>query len=256
MNRHPKEIEEYIRENVKGKTTKELLQLINEKFGDIFTESSLRAYKTNHHMPSGTPTGNKEGTYRNYSKEIHEFILKNCTGIGSKAMAEMVNRTFGTKYTQSQMKSYYGNHHINSGLTGYFEKGAPSHNKGKKGLHFDGSEKGWFQKGHEPTNHREVGSERVDADGYTLVKIKEPKTWAPKHKLLWEKEYGKIPKGSVLIFLDGNKNNITMENLAVITMEENLALNRAKLRSENQEHTNTGILIVRVKAAIKRRKTT
>lgn len=255
MKRYPKEVHQFIAQNVEGRTTKELVELVNARFGPIFTEGKMKSYKANHKLKSGTPCGLPAGRPTElYPEEIRKFIEQNHAGVGPKDMAELLNKTFGTNYTQAQMKSYYGNHDINSGLTGHFRKGHTPPNKGQKGYHSPGSEKGWFQKGHDPVNHKPVGSERVDVDGYTLIKTAEPNIWTPKHKVIWEAANGKVPEGHVLTFLDGDKGNITLDNLALITMAESLEITRSGLRSSNPEFTKTGILIAKVKITRSKRK--
>lgn len=137
-------------------------------------------------------------------------------------MAELLNKTFRTDYTQEQMKSFYGNNDISSGLTGYFKKGQASHNK------------------------MPVGTEVIKGDGYLWKKIAEPNKWRQKHILVWEEKNGKVPEGHVLTFLDGDRTNVDIENIALITMAESLQLTRMELRSENPEFTKTGILIARI----------
>jgi hypothetical protein len=127
-----------------------------------------------------------------------------------------LNKTFGTNYTKTQLKSYYSNHKINSGQTGCFPKGNVPINKGKKGYHAPGCEKGWFEKGSIPLNHKSVGSERIDVDGYTLVKTKEPNKWEFKHKLIWTNHNGEIPKDHAILFGDGDKQNFDIENLLIV----------------------------------------
>lgn len=255
MRRYPEEVHKFIAENVQGRTTKELVELVNAKFGPIFTESKMKSYKTNHKLKSGTPCGLPAGRPTElYPEEVKKFIEENHKGVGPKAMAELLNKTFGTNYTREQLKSYYGNHKINSGLTGYFKKGHTPANKGVKGYHTPGCEKGWFKKGQKPLNHKPVGSERIDVDGYTLIKTAEPNIWEPKHKVLWEEKNGKVPEGHVLTFLDGDKRNISLENLALITMAESLEITRSNLRSANPDFTKTGILIAKVKIARSKRK--
>lgn len=73
-----------------------------------------------------------------------------------------------------------------------------------------------FKKGDVPLNTRPIGSERMDADGYTLVKVTD-RNWKLKHRLIWEKTYGKIPKGYNIQFKDGNKQNMDISNLYMIS---------------------------------------
>lgn len=187
---------------------------------------------------------------KKYSQKVKDYIQENFKGVGHKEMAERLTAEFGIIYTASQIKSYYGNHGLNSGLTGRYEKGNHPHNKGKKGC-APGSEKGWFKKGQTPKNHKPVGSERiVNKDGYHLMKTAEPNIWRLKHQVLWEQANGEIPRGHIVIFLDGNKDNITLKNLALVSKSENARLNQSKLRSTEPSLTQTGILIARLKTHV------
>lgn len=167
-NAYPKEVEEFIRKNAPGKRRKEIAEITNAAFGTKFTESSVSAYMKNHNIQSGMPRhalpGDRESKV--YSPEVVEYISQNYLGCGPKEMTDRLNKMFGTKYSYSQMKGYYARNRLNSGITGYFEKGHISHNKGKKGLYFKGSEKSWFQKGHVPSDWQPVGTVKKRSDGY------------------------------------------------------------------------------------------
>lgn len=251
MQRYPKEISEFITEKVVGRTTKELVKMINDEFGTTFTESKIQSYKTNHGLKSGTPIGKPAGMGSNvFPLEVREFIIQNIQGIGPKEMTELLNKTFNKNYKASQIKNYYANNKLSSGLTGYFDKDHIPQNKGKKGQCAPGCEKGWFRKGNTPENHKPVGSERIDTkDGYTLIKNAEPNVWELKHKVIYEEVHGKVPDGCVVTFLDGDITNLKIDNLEAITMGESLLLNRSKLRFVDADLTRTGILIVKVKQA-------
>lgn len=251
MKKYSDEFHSFVRENVKGLTTKELVLLVNSKFDYDVTENQMKAYKNNRGLKSGTPTGRAAGIpTKLYPKEVVDFIQENHKGVGPKKMADLLNVTFDTDYTRGNLKSYYGNHDIDCGIDGRFKKGNVPPNKGKKGIYAPGSEKGWFKKGDIPKNHRKVGSERVDRDGYTLVKTEEPNVWTLKHKVIWEKVNGKVPAGHKLLFKDGDSKNITLENLMLITDYEMLVLNRKKLIFQDPELTKTGVLIARLDGKI------
>ena len=55
--RYPREVHEFIAANVVGRTTRELVSLVNARFNLDFTESAMKSYKTNHHLKSGTLGG-------------------------------------------------------------------------------------------------------------------------------------------------------------------------------------------------------
>ncbi|MEG2050916.1 MAG: HNH endonuclease signature motif containing protein [Oscillospiraceae bacterium] len=252
--RYSKEVRAFIEENVKGRTGVELTNLVNEKFGLNLTESQIKSYKTNHHLTSGTPHGKHKGyPTKKFPAEVKKFIQENYKGTGHQNMANLLNSKFNANYTMSQIKGYYCNHGLNSGITGRFEKGHISPNRGIKGIYPPGSEKGWFKPGDTPKNHRPVGSERIASDGYLYIKTAEPKTWELKHHLIWQEHYGEIPEGNMLIFLDGNKLNLDIKNLALVSSQEHLMLNRSGLRTECKELTESGILVAKLKIATKER---
>jgi hypothetical protein len=253
MKRYSQEIHNFIAESVEGTTTKELVILVNAKFGIDFTESKMKSYKTNHKLKSGTPGGLPAGRPTElYPEEIRKFIEENHAGNGPKDMAELLNKTFGTSYTYSQMKSCYGNHSIDSGLAGYFQKGHIPANKGLKGAG------GWkptqFKKGHMPVNYRPVGSERVNVDDYVEIKVADPKTWVGKHTLIWEEYNGLVPKGYVVIFGDGNRRNFDINNLLLVSRIQLVRLNQNGLIQNDADLTRSAIIVTDIISKMSERK--
>ena len=179
-----------------------------------------------------------------YTEEQKQFIIDNNYGKYSKELADLFNQRFNTNITAKEIKYFRTNYRLNSGLTGRFEKGHKTWNKGLKG--YIGANKTSFKKGNIPHNYRPVGSERINIDGYYEVKVADPNVWELKHRYIWEQTNGKIPKGHKLIFLDGNRNNVALENLKLISDSENLIMNNYKLRYTKQELTKSGILISKV----------
>lgn len=82
----------------------------------------------------------------------------------------------------------------------------------------------FFPKGHIPPNVKPVGSERIHPDGYIMVKIRNHK-YVLKHRLIWEMEYGRIPPGHCLKFIDGNPLNCVLGNLRLTTRANNMKEN-------------------------------
>lgn len=107
-----------------------------------------------------------------------------------------------------------------TGRTGQFTKGQTSHNAGKKGLRFPGSEKGWFRKGERrgvaTKLYQPIGTERVSKDGYRERKINDDmplqRRWRGVHLVEWEAKNGPLPKGHALKCLDGDKLNTDPSN--------------------------------------------
>ena len=83
-----------------------------------------------------------------------------------------------------------------------------------------------FKKGNVPLNHKPLGYERINVDGYIEVKVREPNVFKAKHRVLWEKHHGKIPRSHNVQFRDGNRQNIELDNLYLVSRSD-------QLRNEN-----------------------
>lgn len=180
-----------------------------------------------------------------YTHEEIMFILWNYRDYGHRELTALINQRFSLDLTESQIKGFLANHHLNSGRTGYFPKGNVPYNKGTHTC-APGCEKTQFAPGHTPANHRPVGSERINVDGYTEVKIAEPKKWRMKHVLVWEAANGPVPKGHTVIFGDGDHANFALDNLILVTRGELAVLNHSGLIQGDADLTRTGVLITRV----------
>lgn len=111
-----------------------------------------------------------------------------------------------------------------------FIKGAIPWNKGRKGLPSIGrSTQAQFKPGSKPGNWLPIGSHRLSKEGYLQRKVTDtgypPKDWIAVHTLLWEEHNGPVPEGHCLCFRDGNKQNIVLENLELITRAERMRRN-------------------------------
>ena len=187
-----------------------------------------------------------------YTDAEHKFLHDFVSGHTYKEIVEEYNKRFEEPITISRVKGYIANHKLNTGKTGRYEKGNIPFNKGMKGWSAPGTEKTRFKKGNLPSNTKPIGYERITKDGYIEVKIKmRPSSsscndnFIAKHRLVFEEANGPVPKGCKIIFLDGDKKNCSIENLALVTEAENLQLTRCGLRSKNPKLMQTGILIAK-----------
>lgn len=119
-----------------------------------------------------------------------------------------------------------------------FRKGQAPSNKGKRQEEFmsaEGIERTKatrFRPGQTPYNARPVGYERIDKNGYVLVKVEGERKMVPKHRHVWQQHHGPIPKGMLVTFRDGNRRNCDIENLELRTMQDNA---RHTVRNETPE---------------------
>lgn len=105
-----------------------------------------------------------------------------------------------------------------------------------------------FKKGNTPKNHREVGSERVGKDGYLWVKVAEPNKWRCKHRIIWEEANGPIERGYNVQFKDGNPQNISLDNLYLISRAQQLKEQNSLTARYPKELQD----IIRLRGAVKR----
>lgn len=192
---------------------------------------------------------------RRYTDEERTFLREIVPGHSFAVIAETFNAKFENPITVAQVKSFVGNNKLNTGRTGHFPKGNVPFNKGMK-IYWTGGEATRFKKGQAPVNHRPVGSSRVNADGYTEIKVSEPNKWRSLHVVTWEESNGSVPKDCVIIFGDGNKQNTTLENLILVTRAELVMLNKFKLIGASAELTKTGVLVADLRMKLHKNRVT
>lgn len=162
-------------------------------------------------------------TYTWYFKLTEEHIqyLRDHQHLNRQELLFQFNAKFNTELTLNGLNSRC--HRLNIKSTyqkqanaGSFAKGLTPWNKGKKGLRVSPASE--FKKGNLPQQTRPVGSmRRTLRDNILQIKIANPRVWRDVHKLIYEEHHGPIPKGHVIIFLDGDKNNFDVQNLACIS---------------------------------------
>lgn len=189
-----------------------------------------------------------EMTGHQYTTEQLAYLRRHAV-VERRYLAMAFNNHFGTALSESAIKQTCHRLGIKTGRTGRFEPGNLPYNTGTKGLKTGSCTS--FKAGHMPHNHQPVGTEVIDnKDGYTKVKIAEPKTWRYKHLLVWEEHNGPLPKGKIVIFGDGNKGNFDPANLIAIERRELAYLNRNKLIKPDVELTKTAVNIAKVAAKV------
>lgn len=187
--------------------------------------------------------------------EMVDFMLEIIPGHEeSEIRAEFLEK-FGIELTEGQIGNFKHKYHIKSGTDGgRFKKGQKSHNKGKQMPEhiYDRCARTMFKKGNIPHNHKEIGSTRLDTDGYIMIKIAEPNKWQLFQRYVWEKENGrKLQKNECVIFLDGNKENFEPDNLMAIKRSELARINQNHRVTNNKDLTKAGVYIEMIKERIR-----
>lgn len=192
-----------------------------------------------------------------FNQEQIDFIVKNYKGIPFKELTKKFNTKFNTNFEVKQIQRFCGNNKLHNGIIGgRFEKGHQPWNKGTKGLckaNRTSFKKGQLN-GRAKQLYKPVGSERLDKDGYLLIKVKDPNVWKLKHRVIWEEKHGKIPSKHCLMFLDGNKQNCSLENLVLVKRKDLVRFNQLRLPNNDPNITKVGLQVVEIKNQIVKRK--
>jgi len=245
---------DFIKNNCKGKTTYELTEMLNNQFNTDLTRNQVIACMKNRKITSDINRKLlSQFLKRKYTDEQSDFIRENITGTTRKDLVELFNTHFKLEISLSQMIGFIKNNHFKSGLDCRFKVGKISANKGMKAIYAERS-KTCFKKGCIPYNQKSVGTEIVQEDGYTKVKIAEPNKWRFKQQLIWEKHNGIIPQGYTLVFGDRNRHNFDIDNLILVSKQQLLILNIKKLIQANADLTRTGVIIADLYQEISKRK--
>ena len=257
---YTEEMKKYIADNCKGKAIIELQQEFNNKFNTNVTYKAMKSYLSGHKLK----VGRRNGRNRKYKDEHIEFIKNNVKGITLKELTNSFNEKFNMDVSESAIANIKNKYNLQSGLVGgQFVKGQVSFNKGKRWNEYmsengqKNSRRTTFKKGNIPANAREIGSERIDKNGYILIKVQDGhknKNWIRKHRHLYEQKYGKIPEGHKVIFADGNIRNFDLNNLIVVSDAEELIMNQCNLFKKDTELTKSGAIIAKLLDKVNKRK--
>ncbi|MCC5855154.1 MAG: HNH endonuclease [Idiomarina sp.] len=230
----------------------EIAESFNFAFGTTITEKALRSIARRYGISVKHEASYKQAL--KYSDEQIEWLRVAYRTMTPKQMCAPFNERFGLNETWKQIRAFLHNHRFQSGRTGRFEKNQVPHNKGKKGWSAGGnSEKTRFKKGHSSHNRMPVGSEVVDRDGYRKVKVAEPNCWEFLHRKIWQEEHGVIPNGMMLRFIDGDKSNCSLDNLALIDRGVNAVMNKMRASDYSPETQPALITLAKLKVTKSRR---
>lgn len=239
--KYPSEVREYIIANHKEISCKEMVDRLTALFGKTYTMDQIYGF----YKRCGLHPARSK-----YPEEVRNFIFANHKGNGYIAMSAMLRDRFGLSYTSEQMKCFYKHYGLHS-RTEHYQIGHTPWNKGKTGCFSPA------QKTASELRSMPVGSERINERGFVEVKIarenKHRDYYVLKHHQIWEQANGPIPSGSVLLFLDGDITNCSLDNLQLITKPEMTTMVRKKLRFQNKELTKSGALVAKVLVTAKNR---
>jgi hypothetical protein len=171
---------------------------------------------------------------------IRQQIIDLYPNHSSKYIAELLgvslSKVYNTAWTNKVKKSAEymltpeSGRIIEPSVANQFKPGHTPHNKGKQ-MDAEIYEKvapTMFKKGNKPHNTKPIGTINIRADKtgrlYQYIKIKDSH-WDLLQRHIWTKANGKIPRGCVINFIDGNYMNCDLSNLRLKTRGEMAIMN-------------------------------
>lgn len=188
----------------------------NRRFGLNITYQQMKGYFYRKDLPF------KRNVRHNLlmSDEEAEYMASIIPGRLSRDVVRMMNEKFGSELTVRQVQAWKKNHKTPSGYDTRWRAGQKSWIKGRK---FPGhTNAGCWEKGHIAFNNLPIGTIRRH-DKYWVIKVRDGKlneNWELLHRHIWEQENGPIPEGHRLIFRDGNRDNVTLENIVCVSTQD------------------------------------
>jgi len=207
--------------------TDEMAEKYNEEHGTSYKLGTIRYH-------CFEKLGLKRKSKRNapFSAAEDEFLRKNYPVMSSRELADAFVIEFGRRREEQELRLrcwYLG-----------IKKEETAASKSR-------SEAQWHVK--------EIGEELIDVHGYVKVKVSRSgnsnERWKLKHREVWKQHHGEIPEGHVIIFLDGNKQNCEIENLACVPFNYLGYLSGNFQRSESPLVTKAQITWCDLKEAIR-----
>ena len=95
---YPKEMREFVEENMDGKSNEELCTLINSKFDVRITKMRIAAYMQYHKLKRGKKSEEKKiGKPKKYTDEVVKFLRENINNFSTKLLCEELDYKFNIK---------------------------------------------------------------------------------------------------------------------------------------------------------------
>ena len=157
-----------------------------------------------------------------YTKEFEDFVRENISKYTKEDFILLLSKKFNIEISKNDLKCYLRRHNIKGRYLDYKKNMVRS------------------------TAKHPVGAERMTKDGI-LIKVAQPNIWRRKSRVMYEKYHNcKLSDDDYVLFLNGDRNDFSKENLFKSTNQEKCCLHNWGTFSKNKELTKTGILSARL----------
>ena len=192
VNEYTQEELEYIRENYHKVPAKDIAEHLNRSVASLYAKAQkLKVYRDIY-----------------YTKEDDDFIKANYLKMSDKELGKALGRThLSIMWRRKDVLNL------------------------KKTSKQAVRKEGIFKKGHIPANAHKTGTIILRQDGNSkiyYIKVENKKQMVKLHHYVYEQAHGKIPKGYVIRFKDGNTLNCDLDNLRCMSRCEHLEVTRCE----------------------------
>jgi len=242
---------DWLREHYPRMALADLTAAFNENFPLSKTPNQIKSTLKNHNITCGRPRGQLNKGRSIYTAEQTDWLRENYPRLPLKELTQDFNAVFNQQLSAGTVHSACKRFGIQCGRDGRFKQGFTPWNTGTKGLVAPNS--GNFANGHRPKNWVPIGSERINGDGYRDRKLTDTGVgrvdWVPVHRIVWEQANGPLPVGQAVIFIDGDKTNIALDNLQDVSRGELGVLNKQGFTTLPLQLRRTFIATVKLQVA-------
>lgn len=166
-----------------------------------------------------------------YNNEERKFLRENCVGKYSYEVSDLFNKKFNKNITPREIQIWKTHNKVKSGIDCKFKIGQEEIVNPPKPLY----------------------SEMISYDNkrkITYIKTSKNK-WEKKHLYMYKKYHGSIPKNCNVIFLDGDRDNFSEENLVCIPRQQHRIMAGNNLYFNDKELNNTALMVAELMEKVK-----
>lgn len=246
----------WVREVHKGLTPSQIAVHFRAHFGRRVSAESIKALLYRHRLRTVSKP-------KIWPDDVVAFVAQAYRRMPLDQIPAAIEAEFGIVRTLKQVRALTRNRGIRSGRTGQFEPGLRPWNADSKGKGLMKPNRTSFKKGQlngeAKRKYKPIGSMRRSKDGYWERKVTDDQSlyparrWVGMHRLVWEEHHGPIPDGHKVIYIDGDYDNLSIENLALVSNREHVYMNKIGLSKVPPELKPTAIQVAKLTVAANKR---
>ena len=196
-----------------------------------------------------------------FNEEQKQWFLENQEYKQAIQVADEMNQIFGLSLSAKQIREYRKSHRIKSNFNSSLLK-TIDNKWNKKTL--EQMQNTMFKVNRSPHNTSAVGTVkkiRIGTYDYWMVKVDDKpyaakkENWIQLHRLLYQIYHScKLNEEDVIIFADGNRDNVSENNLVKISKATRMRMNNLNRITDNSDVTKSYVNLTNLELAISKKK--